>query len=74
MKRNPFNKKNTQSGIDKITESFLNPGFSLGVDTDIMAPSGKDYITGESIDEHRIVEQANEYIGEEEIKQQFENL
>lgn len=67
-------RRNIKLETEISLDTPLNPGISLGVDTDIMAPSGKDYITGESVDEHRIVEQANEYIAEEEIKQQFENL
>lgn len=74
MKNNSFKKRNELSAIDMGADTPLNPGFSLGVDTDIMNSSGKDYISGESVDGHRVVEQANEYIAEEEIKQQFENL
>ncbi|WP_458414395.1 hypothetical protein ACNQFZ_05890 [Schinkia sp. CFF1] len=67
-------RRNIKLETEISLDTPLNPHISLGVDTDIMAPSGKDYITGESVDEHRIVEQANEYLAEEEIKQQFENL
>lgn len=55
-------------------DTVLNPGFSMGVDTDLLTPSGKDYLTGESVDKHRTIEQANEFLGEEEVKQQTNNL
>lgn len=66
------NKKRDNLVEPEVTsDTILTSGISLGVDTDITDPSGKDYISGESVNEHRIVEQANEYIAEEEIKQQF---
>ncbi len=69
------NKKRDNLVEPEVTsDTILTSGISLGVDTDITDPSGKDYISGESVNEHRIVEQANEYIAEEEIKQQFNNL
>lgn len=72
---NNSNKKRDMLVEPEVTsDTILTPGISLGVDTDITDPSGKDYISGESVNEHRIIEQANEYIAEEEIKQQFNNL
>ncbi|HHW39322.1 MAG TPA: hypothetical protein GXX18_19230 [Bacillales bacterium] len=72
---NHSNKKRDNLDEPAVTsDAILTRGISLGVDTDITAPSGKDYISGESVNEHRIIEQANEYFAEEEIKQQFNNL
>ncbi|MEC1722869.1 hypothetical protein [Schinkia azotoformans] len=69
------NKKRDNFVEPEVTsDMILTSGISLGVDTDITDPSGKDYISGESVNEHRIIEQANEYIAEEEVKQQFNNL
>jgi len=74
MKKKTDVKRNEMSEPEIMMDTSLNPGFSLGVDVDIMNPSGKDYITGESVNEHRIMEQANEFIAEEEVKEQFNNL
>jgi hypothetical protein len=74
MKNNSNKKRDNLFEPEVTSETTLTPGISLGVDTDITDPSGKDYISGESVNEHRIIEQANEYIAEEEIKQQFNNL
>jgi hypothetical protein len=53
----------------------LNPRFSVGIDVDLMNHTSADaYYEGESIDAHRQIEQANEYIAEEEFKQERENL
>ncbi|WP_102347417.1 hypothetical protein [Bacillus sp. Marseille-P3661] len=71
----PKKKSTTPLGTSEIANSTaLNPEFTLGVDTDIFNPSGKDYIEGESVDEHHIIEQANEYLAEEELKQEYNNL
>lgn len=55
-------------------ETSLNPRFSLGLENDVNNPAGKDYLTGDSVNEHQMTQQANEYIAEEEIKQQLNNL
>ncbi len=74
MKNNSNKKRNMSVEPEVTSDTILTPGISVGVDTDITTPSGKDYISGESVNEHRIIEQANEYIAEEEIKQQYNNL
>lgn len=75
MNNNSSKKRDNLLFDPEVTsDPVLTPGISLGVDTDITDSSGKDYISGESVNEHRIIEQANEYIAEEEIKQQFNNL
>lgn len=74
MNNNSNKKHDKLSKPDVTSDTILTSGISLGVDSDITDPSGKDYISGESVNEHRIIEQANEYIAEEEIKQQFNNL
>lgn len=74
MKKKNITNTNPFTTSEVAMDTPLNPGFSLGVDTDIMNPTGKDYITGETVDEHRMIEQANEYIAEEEFKQEYNNL
>lgn len=53
----------------------LNPRYSVGLDVDLGNPvSSSEFYTGDSINEHRIVETANGVIGEKEIEQQRDNL
>ncbi|WP_017754301.1 hypothetical protein [Calidifontibacillus oryziterrae] len=59
---------------ERNEETSISSRFSVGLTSDITNPSGKDYMTGDSINEHQIIEQANEYIAEEEVNQQYNNL
>lgn len=71
-------KRNHASYDNQVQTDFdspLNPRFSVGIDVDLMNPtSSSAYYEGNSIDAHRQVEQANEFLAEDEISQQRDNL
>ncbi|MFC3882199.1 hypothetical protein ACFOU2_01120 [Bacillus songklensis] len=57
-----------------LTDTPLNPEISIRSDLNSENPFGsRSYYAGDSVDEHKKLEEANQYIAEEELQQQNDN-
>lgn len=59
---------------DILKGTALNPVMGMTEDLDTSNPyESESMYAGDSVDEHVTIEQANQYLGEKEIKQVYDN-
>ncbi|TLS38164.1 hypothetical protein [Pseudalkalibacillus caeni] len=67
--------KEREKEFDIITNTPLNPEMTMRTDLNSKNVFGtEEYYPGDSVEQHKYMEESNEYIAEKEIAQQRENL
>ncbi|HWO98906.1 MAG TPA: hypothetical protein VNM45_21835 [Bacillus sp. (in: firmicutes)] len=70
MKKKPFN---TESVTELSMDTPLNPDFSMGFQNNENPYATQTYTPGDSVEEHHVVEEANQMITAKELGQQNNN-